>query len=152
VARSIGGWLEGPRIPRDVEPGVRLGLPATGPGSIASTGRRLGAYLVDGVIANLLAGIPAFFGAGYSADSRGFAVYAAFLLEVFVLISAVGQTVGMRLVGIRVIRVADLGRPRWYWVAVRTILLGLLVPAFVWDRDQRGLHDRAAGTAVVSER
>jgi hypothetical protein len=32
---------------------------------------------------------------------------------------------------------------------VRTVLLCLLIPAFITDRDQRGLHDRAAGTVLV---
>jgi hypothetical protein len=32
---------------------------------------------------------------------------------------------------------------------VRTVLLLLLVPAAVWDRDTRGLHDKAAGTVEV---
>ena len=29
------------------------------------------------------------------------------------------------------------------------LLLFLLVPAVIWDRDGRGLHDRARGTAVI---
>jgi len=32
---------------------------------------------------------------------------------------------------------------------VRTLLLGLVIPAVVTDDDGRGLHDRAAGTVVV---
>jgi uncharacterized RDD family membrane protein YckC len=32
---------------------------------------------------------------------------------------------------------------------VRTVLLFLLVPAVVFDRDGRGLHDRLSDTAVV---
>ena len=32
---------------------------------------------------------------------------------------------------------------------VRTILLCLVIPALIWDRDQRGLHDKAAGTILV---
>jgi hypothetical protein len=32
---------------------------------------------------------------------------------------------------------------------VRTVLLCLAIPAFIWDRDQRGLHDRVAGTMLV---
>jgi uncharacterized RDD family membrane protein YckC len=32
---------------------------------------------------------------------------------------------------------------------VRTVLLCLAVPALIWDRDQRGLHDRVAGTVLV---
>jgi hypothetical protein len=34
-------------------------------------------------------------------------------------------------------------------MAVRTALLVLLVPAVVIDRNNRGLHDRAAGIVVV---
>ena len=33
---------------------------------------------------------------------------------------------------------------------VRTVLLCLAVPPLIWDRDRRGLHDRAADTAVVN--
>jgi hypothetical protein len=32
---------------------------------------------------------------------------------------------------------------------VRTLLLCLGIPALIWDRDQRGLHDKAAGTVLV---
>jgi hypothetical protein len=32
---------------------------------------------------------------------------------------------------------------------VRTILLCLVIPAVIWDRDQRGMHDRLAGTMLV---
>ena len=35
------------------------------------------------------------------------------------------------------------------WLLLRTALLGFLIPAVVWDRDRRGLHDKAAGTVVV---
>ncbi len=114
-------------------------------------GHRLAAFAVDAVVANLLVGVPVLFGVRYSVDARGLAVYLAFLLEEFVLIAANGQTIGMRVVGARVIRVSDHGRPRWWWAAVRTVLLGLLVPAFIWDRDLRGTHDRAAGTVIVRE-
>jgi uncharacterized RDD family membrane protein YckC len=38
----------------------------------------------------------------------------------------------------------DVGR-----IVVRTLLLFLLVPAVVFDRDGRGLHDRLSETAVV---
>ena len=36
--------------------------------------------------------------------------------------------------------------------ALRTLLLCLLIPALIWDRDGRGLHDKAAGTVVVRAR
>ena len=41
------------------------------------------------------------------------------------------------------------GAPGFVSVLARTFLLCLAVPALVWDRDQRGLHDRAANTVVV---
>ena len=34
-------------------------------------------------------------------------------------------------------------------VFVRTLLLCLLVPALIWDRDGRGLHDKAVGSVLV---
>ena len=149
MGRALGGWLEGPGVPRGDIPGVRLGLPPHGPGSAAGFGPRLGAYVVDGVVANLLAGVPYLIGFRYDADARGIVVYLAFLLQAFLLVSLRGQTVGMRLLGIRVMRVRDGGRQGWPWIAARTLLLGLLVPACIWDRDQRGQHDRAAGTIIV---
>ena len=83
---------------------------------------------------------------------RGYAVYAAFLLQEFVLVSVTGATIGKQLCGIRVVRAADGGRSPWPWVLARTVLLGLLVPAVIWDRDGRGLHDRAAGALTRARR
>ncbi|SNQ48916.1 Putative membrane protein/domain (fragment) [Frankia canadensis] len=114
-------------------------------------GPRLGAYLIDAVVANLIVGVLFLAGVRYSADVRGLAIYLVFLLEEFLLVSTTGQTIGMRLLGIRVIRVRDRGLQSWPWIGVRTLLLALLVPVVVWDRDLRGLHDRAAGTAMVRD-
>ncbi|WP_235826010.1 RDD family protein [Candidatus Frankia alpina] len=151
MGRALGGWLEGPGLPRDSPPGVRLGLPAEGRGSVVGFGPRLGAYLIDAVVANLIVGVLYLAWLGYAGDVRGLAIYLVFLLEEFILISTAGQTIGMRLLGMRVIRLRDRGRQSWPWIGVRTLLLALLVPVFIWDRDQRGLHDRAAGTVVVRD-
>jgi uncharacterized RDD family membrane protein YckC len=35
---------------------------------------------------------------------------------------------------------------------LRTVLLLLLVPAVIWDRDGRGLHDKVSGTLLVRVR
>ena len=40
-------------------------------------------------------------------------------------------------------------RVRPLQIVVRTVLLFLLVPAVIVDRDGRGLHDRLSGTAVT---
>jgi hypothetical protein len=34
-------------------------------------------------------------------------------------------------------------------VLLRTVLLAFLVPAIIWDRDGRGLHDKAAGALTI---
>ncbi|MCM3923670.1 RDD family protein [Frankia sp. AiPs1] len=151
MGRALGGWLEGPGLPRDSPPGVRLGLPAEGRGSVVGFGPRLGAYLIDAVVANLIVGVLYVAGLGSAGDVRGLAIYLVFLLEEFILVSTGGQTIGMRLLGMRVIRLRDRGRQSWPWIGVRTLLLALLVPVLIWDRDQRGLHDRAAGTVVVRD-
>jgi uncharacterized RDD family membrane protein YckC len=149
MARAIGGWLSGPPIPAGDPPGVRLGFPAQGPGSMASTGSRVGAFIVDAIVANLLAGVPYLFGARYTLDSRNIAVYGAFLLVELIFDSVYGQTLGKRLFNIRVIRVDGDGLASFRWILLRTALLATLIPAVVWDRDRRGLHDKASGTVVV---
>jgi uncharacterized RDD family membrane protein YckC len=149
MARAIGSWLSGPPVPTDFEPGVRLGLPADGPGSVASIGARLGAFVIDAIVANLLAGLPYLLGVRYSAGARGFVVLGAFLLVELIFDTIYGQTLGKRVLGIRVIRVDGDGLAAPQWLLLRTVLLGVLVPAVVWDRDRRGLHDKASGTVVV---
>jgi uncharacterized RDD family membrane protein YckC len=149
MARAVGGWLSGPAVPTDFQPGVRLGLPADGPGSVASIGSRLGAFIIDAIVANLLAGLPYLFGVKYSPNARGFAILGAFLVVELIFDAIYGQTLGKRMLGIRVIRVDGDGLASPSWVLLRTVLLGVLVPAVVWDRDRRGLHDKASGTVVV---
>lgn len=114
-------------------------------------GRRLIAVIIDWILANCLASL--LFGTpvlgGSTTPAAGvtlwlplfvFAVMTAALLVLF------GTTVGKRLVGIRI---TATGERNWPWpvaMVVRTLLLCLALPAVVYDRDQRGLHDRAAGT------
>jgi uncharacterized RDD family membrane protein YckC len=71
-----------------------------------------------------------------------------FGIEDFLLTAFTGATLGKRLLGIRVIRLDrhPIGIPRAF---IRTLLLLLVVPAMMMDRDLRGLQDKAAGTIVV---
>ncbi|MDQ1486784.1 MAG: hypothetical protein QOJ62_2477 [Actinomycetota bacterium] len=149
-----GSWLDGPgagstAASADVSsyPGQRLGLPAAGPRSVAGIGRRLGAIFVDWFIALLAVGL--FTGRrpltpGHSSELT----LLVFALEYLLLVTLVGSTIGMRLFRIRVMRV-DGRRVSLPWIVVRTALLLLVIPAVVYDRDQRGLHDRAADSVVV---
>ncbi len=120
-------------------PGERFGLPQTGSGSVASIGRRLVALLADWLLCMVIA---------LAAFRSQFWTLPVFAAETYLLTALTGVTVGKRLLGIRVIRLG--GRPVGFgWALVRTILLLCVVPALVTDRDLRGLHDRAADTAVV---
>jgi uncharacterized RDD family membrane protein YckC len=155
VGRWTGSWLSGPGSasetpsgPQQEWWGQRLGLPAEGPGAIASFGRRLVAYAVDSVVANLLAALVV--PAAEDPTARGLATVGALALMYVVLLALVGQTIGMRLLGLRVTLLADGSPVLGLWRAlIRTALLFLLIPALIWDADNRGLHDKAVGTAVL---
>lgn len=121
-------------------PGQDLGLPESGPRSVGRLGRRIGALAIDWGSAVLIS--IAFFNYDAFATLGVFAVVqAAFLL-------VANGSPGHLILGMRVVplRPGPLGIWRPF---VRTILLCLVIPAVIWDRDQRGLHDRAIGTVLV---
>jgi uncharacterized RDD family membrane protein YckC len=125
--------------------GAALGLPAEGPGSLASFGSRIGAYLVDAVAAALVAGL-------FTAPSLpGNWSLLSFGLITVVTLVAFGQTPGMRLFGLRLAHPRAGQRLALWRAVVRTALLMVLVPALVVDADGRGLHDRLTDTAVVRD-
>jgi uncharacterized RDD family membrane protein YckC len=55
----------------------------------------------------------------------------------------------MYLTGLRLIRVSEDVAVDPLRIIGRTVLLLLFVPALVFDRDGRGIHDRLTDTAVV---
>ncbi|MGW7350348.1 RDD family protein [Streptomyces sp. NPDC054784] len=149
---AIGSWLSGPRAAAESMGadfgyrGERLGLPREGAGSVAPLGRRFAAIFVDWGMSGLI-------GYGLLAD-RDLAAADTWTLAVFLLMSlltvgTVGCTPGKRLLGLRVVAADGGGRLVPWRVLVRTALLGLALPALVWDRDGRGLHDRLAGAVQV---
>ncbi len=143
--QDVAGWLDGPRrgTPDPTTyAGKRLGLPREGPGSIARFGARVRAYLVDALACALIA-------AGLLRHP-GYAT-AVFAIEVLLLTWLAGGSAGQIATGLRVVRLdrTSLGLPR---AVLRTLLLCLLIPALVWDRDGRGLHDKAVGTVVLRTR
>jgi uncharacterized RDD family membrane protein YckC len=132
--------------------GQRLGLPESGPGSLSTTGQRLGAFLVDAVASTLVAALfvqalhPGRGVAGHLPGSWSLVPLAADYIGGLLL---AGRTLGMALVGLRVIRVDQDAAVNPWRAVLRTLLLFVLVPAVIWDRDGRGLHDRYSDTAVV---
>ena len=145
--RWTGSWLSGPAAaqPGQAYPGEVLGLPETGAGSVASMGRRVAALLADWLLCVLIA--LAVVRDGDLARTENWALL-FFAAETYLLTALTGVTVGKRLLGIRVTRLD--GRPVGFgWSLLRVVLLLAVVPPLISDRDLRGLHDRAANTAVV---
>ncbi|MFD5542026.1 RDD family protein [Streptomyces sp. NPDC127079] len=149
--RAVGSWLSGPRAALEeagAEFGYRgeqLGLPEHGPGSVARPGRRLGALLVDWGLCVLIA--YGLITKGYSPATSNWALLVFLVLGVLT-VGTVGFTPGKRLFGLRVVGV-ETGRVQPLRALARTVLLCLAIPALVWDRDGRGLHDRLAKTVEV---
>lgn len=121
-------------------PGERLGLPDTGPRSVGRAGRRIGAIVIDWGIAALISS--AFFSYAPWANLSVFA-----LMQVL-FIPTIGGSIGHRIFGLRVVALGGGWIGVWRPV-VRTVLLCLVVPAVVWDSDQRGFHDKVAGTVLI---
>ena len=131
--------------------GQRLGLPESGPGSLATTGVRLGAFIVDAVASSLVAALFVQGGHHHSGASRlpGSWSLIPFALDYVVGVLVAGRTLGMYLFGLRLVRVDRQAPVDPFRAIGRTVLLLLLLPAVIWDRDGRGLHDRFSDTAVV---
>lgn len=81
-------------------------------------------------------------------DSNQWAILGTFAIEQMVLVATLGYSIGHRILGIQVQKL-DGGPAGPLAAVVRTLLLCLLIPAVVFDADQRGLHDRAMGTILV---
>ncbi|MGR4879369.1 RDD family protein [Streptomyces sp. LARHCF249] len=149
--QAIGSWLSGPRAAAEEMgvdfgyPGQRLGLPQQGPGSVARFGRRLGAVLLDWVGCQVIA-----YGliTGGDLGAAGNWTLGLFAALSILTVGTVGFTPGKRIVGLRVIA-EDGGRLGIARVLLRTVLLVLVIPALIWDRDGRGLHDRLSRAVQV---
>ncbi|WP_448623986.1 RDD family protein [Geodermatophilus sp. URMC 64] len=126
--------------------GASLGLPAEGPGSLASFGTRVVAFLVDAIASAFVAGL---FTAPRLPGNWSLVSFAAITVVTLV---AFGQTPGMRVCGLRLAHPQEGSRLALWRAVVRTALLILLLPALLVDADGRGLHDRLTQTAVVRER
>lgn len=120
-------------------PGERLGLPREGTGSIGRLGRRVGALFIDYGAAYLISG---FFG------WDPLAILALFAAIQLVFLPTLQGSPGHRLFGLRLVRLDGAWVGLWRPV-VRTALLIVVIPAVIWDADQRGLHDKAAGTVLI---
>ncbi|MBL3687002.1 RDD family protein [Leucobacter zeae] len=123
-------------------PGERLGLPEQGPRSIARIGRRALAIIADWA----LAALPAYLLIG-GAHPELWQILIFGVMQI-VFIPTIGGSVGHRLLGLRVVPLGGGWIGMWRPL-VRTALLLLVIPLLVWDSDQRGFHDKIAGTVLI---
>ena len=140
-----------PAAGRQAFRGERLGLPESGPASLAPAGARIGAWVVDALASALVAALFTYHGAGQDLAHRlpGYWSLIPFALDYVLGMLFAGRTLGMYLFGLRIIRVDRQVAVNPWRAVLRTLLLMLLVPAVVFDKDGRGLHDRYTDTAVV---
>lgn len=154
--QDVGSWVSGPRSALDaagVDLGYRgeqLGLPEEGVGSVAGIGRRFAAIFIDWICCAVVAALlfPQY---PYGSSGSGWLTLAVFFVVKSIFTVLGGGSFGQRLCGIRVI---SLTKPfiNPGWAMLRTALLCLAVPALIWDRDSRGLHERATNTVTVKAR
>ena len=159
-------------------------LPGAGPTRLAGAGQRIGARFLDalilGVVMVALAAVHLYKLKvthtttdvnGHQVSSIDAGLYGKNLLVSLVvyffydalLIGFLGGTLGMKMLGIRVVRTSGGGAPGFGPAAIRSVLLtvvgtmlcgvGYLVIglSFLWDgsKHRQGWHDKAAGVYVV---
>ena len=122
-------------------------MPQRGPGSLARFGRRLVAVTVDWFVCTLIATGLTHYRLGEGGVGP-FKPLAVFVVMNLLLVGTLGSTIGHRLLGIRVVRL-DGATPGPVLAVTRTLLLAVVIPAVIWDRDTRGFHDKIAGTVLV---
>jgi uncharacterized RDD family membrane protein YckC len=150
-----------------VVPGVAVIDP-----NLADRGSRLGAVLLDGLIACICVapGVVVILIGGDDNDTTkvigglliGLAFLALAVVQIY-LLSTRGQTIGKKIVGVKIVRYADNSSPGFvYACLLRAIVPGMIsgVPilggifsivdiCFIFGEERRCLHDLIAGTKVL---
>lgn len=131
-AHSGSGGEPGDPAPSDAGRGEPVGL-----------GRRFLALFIDWLLC-LFASAPL-----GGLQDNAWAAPAALVVEYAFFLGLFGQTPGMYVARIRCVGYVSgrpIGIPR---AIVRGLLLVLVIPPLVMNSEQRGLHDRAAGSVIV---
>ncbi|WP_231953505.1 RDD family protein [Actinoplanes derwentensis] len=110
----------------------------------AGLGPRLGALVLDWVLCLLIASLYA------SPFEKSWPAVLVLILANTFFLGLFGQTPGMRLLRVRCDSYPDggvIGPARGLF---RALLLSLFIPAIILNSEGRGLHDRLAGSIVVT--
>ena len=123
-------------------------MPPSGPGSVAGWGRRVLALVLDWTLSLLVASVIRTAGLWEGSGAREWAPLAVFAAEAIVLTTLSGGSAGQLLVGVAVRRTsgAPLDAAR---ALLRTLLICLVIPPVIYNRDQQGLHDLAVDSIAV---
>ncbi|WP_110588778.1 RDD family protein [Microbacterium suaedae] len=121
-------------------PGKSLGLPRSGPGSIAPLSRRIGAFATDWAAVVLLS--VAFF------DYAWWSTLVLFVLIQAIFVTTASGSPGHRLWGLRVVRSDGSWAGPWRPL-LRAVLIAVVIPAAIWDENQRGLQDLLVDTVII---
>lgn len=156
----MGSWLSGSGAfegdgvsgspdqgPNDY-PGQRLGLPQSGPRSLARMGRRIAALFADWLIAYGLAALAMTVGI-VSLATLSTAVLVIWLVLGAISVRLFGFTPGQYALGLVVVPVDGRQHVGFGRAIVRGVMIALVIPALITDADLRGVQDRLTNTAVV---
>jgi uncharacterized RDD family membrane protein YckC len=111
----------------------------------ASFGRRLIALLIDWAAGTLIASFLV-----EDLRTNPWPQLGVFVLAHALFVGLFGRTLGMTVARIRCISIADGGAIGILRGLLRAVLLALLIPAMISDGDGRGIHDRVAGSIMIS--
>jgi len=150
-------------------------LASTGPGQLASRGKRLLGSIIDGIAAFAVVWGTLYLGFGITFQDfakfdlvkqtlLGLIAIPGFLLLHGYLLYQYGQTLGKRILGIRIVHINDgtklpfgpliLKRyaPVWFVSAIPWIgnWLAIIDPLFIFRNDRRCVHDLIADSRVVN--
>lgn len=148
---EIGSWIAGPKAALESQgadfgyPGERLGFPESGPGSVSSVGRKAVALMIDWLTAVVIAKA---LGQSLNPQESSLLVLEVFAAQVALSTMLSGASFGQRIMGIGVMTL-DKQRLPIGRIVVRTFLICLVIPAVVYDRDNRGFHDKAVNSVVI---
>jgi hypothetical protein len=132
-------------------PGATIGLPETGPGSLASWFARFAALVLDWGASMIVATF--LFGDGVIREGgwRAWMILAVFFVQSAVLTGLTGSSFGQLLARIGVHRL-DGQRLGWLRALARAALICLVLPTVVIGAERRALNDLVLGTVVVNRR
>jgi hypothetical protein len=110
----------------------------------AGAGRRFAALTADWLMSWAVGSI--FFS---QEVAREFWIAGIFFLQIVLFTFLTGASAGQRIFRVQVVSYPGLGPLPLLRVLIRTFLILLVIPAVVFDREGRGLHDRAATSIAI---